>query len=376
MDIFTCNGSREDINNAPVESLVFTLLGFTLGLIILNGLATLFGSIAWLRRRMFTTRTTFSVRDKCIDTDYANLEQQAFSDAKSKAQTFMNMAAEIFSHVQSLGTNSLGFIVYLILLAVVNPLVILLSVSTTLLGVLARNWANRWRHKHDDFEAYFQKRIFHINYLGQQYGMGKDIRLYKMLDWVKVVFKENIERGYVFIRRAETRQWVADIVGGIGDFILGGIVYGYLIWQVIEGNLTVDGFVLMTAAVFGFSGWVSGVLGDMANLSNFSLRFCRIREFIAFPDVFKKEDGEDIKPEKIPYDIKVEQASLKYVGAEENTLENINLHIKPGEKLAVVGLNGASKTTLVKLLCVFYDPTEGCIKLNGKDIREFNRKSY
>ena len=57
-------------------------------------------------------------------------------------------------------------------------------------------------------------------------------------------------------------------------------------------------------------------------------------------------------------------------------MENINLTIRPGEKLAVVGLNGAGKTTLVKLICGFFDPTQGKVLLDGKDIREYERREY
>ena len=58
------------------------------------------------------------------------------------------------------------------------------------------------------------------------------------------------------------------------------------------------------------------------------------------------------------------------------TLKNINLTLHPGENLAVVGLNGAGKTTLIKIICGFLDPTKGQVKLNGTDIRNYNRKDY
>lgn len=68
--------------------------------------------------------------------------------------------------------------------------------------------------------------------------------------------------------------------------------------------------------------------------------------------------------------------SYRYPEAEKDTISSMNLLIRPGEKLAIVGLNGAGKTTLVKLICGFLDPTEGQVLLNGKDIREYNRKDY
>ena len=72
----------------------------------------------------------------------------------------------------------------------------------------------------------------------------------------------------------------------------------------------------------------------------------------------------------------MENVSFRYPGASEDTLHNLNLTIHNGEKLAVVGRNGAGKSTLVKLLCGFFDPTDGCVLLNGEDIRKYNRKEY
>ncbi|MCL2015895.1 MAG: ABC transporter ATP-binding protein/permease [Defluviitaleaceae bacterium] len=364
------------INNATAETLIFTVLAFTVAIVVLSALQTWFDSIAQMRRSLFNIYTMFQIRDKVIDTDYVNLEMQEFTDAKSKAQNFMYMTNSIFWHIQGLGTNILGFIVYLILLTAVNPLVVLISAATTLLGMFARIWANRWRHSNDHIEAAYNKRIFNINYNGQQYGIAKDVRLYKMLPWIRRIFWRNIARAYKFTRSVETRHWLADIVAGVGNLILNSIVYIYLIWQVLYENLTVDAFVLMVAAVFGFSGWFVGILGGIAELSEFSLRFCRIREFLNFPDKFKQQDGENITPEDIPYSLTLENVSLQYSGAAETTLDNINLHINAGENVAIVGANGAGKTTLVKLLCGFYDPTSGVVRLNGKDIREYNRKAY
>ena len=72
----------------------------------------------------------------------------------------------------------------------------------------------------------------------------------------------------------------------------------------------------------------------------------------------------------------MENVSFRYPGAETDTLKNINLTLHPGENLAVVGLNGAGKTTLIKIICGFLDPTKGQVKLNGTDIRNYNRKDY
>ncbi len=113
----------------------------------------------------------------------------------------------------------------------------------------------------------------------------------------------------------------------------------------------------------------------MSTLHKESLDISRIREFLEYPESFKFEEGENV-PVVDGYELKLENVSFRYPGAERDTIHGLNLTVRPGEKLAIVGLNGAGKTTLVKLLCGLLDPTEGKVLLNGKDIRDFNRRNY
>ena len=144
--------------------------------------------------------------------------------------------------------------------------------------------------------------------------------------------------------------------------------------QVNEG-LSVSEFLLYFTAVTTFTTWVMGILQEMSALHKESLDISRIREFLEYPEPFKFEDGESI-PAADKYELKLENVSFCYPGTEKDIIHNLNLTVHPGEKLAVVGLNGAGKTTLVKILCGLLDPTEGKVLLNGKDIREFNRRNY
>ncbi|MCD7927794.1 MAG: ABC transporter ATP-binding protein/permease [Oscillospiraceae bacterium] len=74
-----------------------------------------------------------------------------------------------------------------------------------------------------------------------------------------------------------------------------------------------------------------------------------------------------------PYELRLDDASYRYPGAEADTISHFSLTIHPGKKLAIVGLNGAGKTTLVRLLCGFLDPSDGRVLLNGQDIRQYDR---
>ena len=120
-----------------------------------------------------------------------------------------------------------------------------------------------------------------------------------------------------------------------------------------------------------------GILSGFNTLHRQSLDISTVRECLEYAEVFKFGDGEHVgtSPDKL-HEIKLENVTYRYPGADNDTLSNINLTLHPGEKLAVVGLNGAGKTTLIKLVCGFLDPVKGRVLLDGRDIRELDRQDY
>ncbi|MCL2774759.1 MAG: ABC transporter ATP-binding protein/permease [Oscillospiraceae bacterium] len=369
------------ISGVRINTLVITVLVFTAVTVVLQAIKNYFDSAFLYKRTWFRVRVCKDILVKTITTDYANLEEKRFNDAKQKANDITyngsTSTEQIYYTFSSLGINLLGFIIYIVLLVSVNPLVLLITAVTTVFGVLVRRWANKWQHEHDPESAAYNKRLWYVNNIGNNYAMAKDIRLFAMTDWLKDLYNATMKLSFDFNCKVQTKYLIADIVDCVATFMREGVAYAYLIWQVLYFGLAVDNFVLIFAAIGGFSGWIAGILNDYSALYMHSLNYCRLRAYLEYPDKFKRDDGEPIAPEKgKDYSFELKNVSFRYSGAEENTLENINLTIKAGEKLAIVGLNGAGKTTLVKLLCGFYDPTGGEILLNGKDIRIYNRKQY
>ena len=167
----------------------------------------------------------------------------------------------------------------------------------------------------------------------------------------------------------------ADITEALLTMARNGIAYVYLITMTLNEGLSVAEFVLYFTAFTTFTTWVMGILQEMSTLHKEGLDISIVREFLDYPETFRFEEGETI-PVSDRYELKLENVSFCYPGAGKDTSHAMDLLVHPGEKLAIVGLNGAGKTTLVKLLCGLLDPTEGCVKLNGKDIRTFNRRRY
>ena len=99
-------------------------------------------------------------------------------------------------------------------------------------------------------------------------------------------------------------------------------------------------------------------------------------EYLHLPN--RKETGtvstKDLAGQELTFTL--EHVSFRYPGVEEYSLRDVNLTLHYGEKIALVGPNGAGKTTLILLLCRLYEPTQGRILLNGRDIREYDYREY
>ncbi|MCL2661836.1 MAG: ABC transporter ATP-binding protein/permease [Oscillospiraceae bacterium] len=369
------------LGNAGADRLVLTILVFTGITLILSSIKRYLDCTALVQRASVRLTLGIDILFKVVDTDYANLENKKFTDAKQKAQntSFSNSDSteQIYYTLERLGANIVGFVVYIIILVNINPLILLITAVMSVLGFFVRRWSNKWQHDNDEEKAGYEKRFYQTTRAGDSSSLAKDIRLFSMINWLNDVHDTYMKLRMKWDRRAQIRDFIADATDCVATFLREGMAYAFLIWQILYNSMPVDQFILLFAAVGGFSGWIMGILSEYAGLQKHSLNYCRLREYYEYPDTFKRDDGESIAPEEgKDYSLELRNVTFRYPGADEDTLQNINLTVHPGEKLAIVGLNGAGKTTLVKLLCGFYDPTAGEVLLNGQDIRVYDRKKY
>ncbi len=205
------------------------------------------------------------------------------------------------------------------------------------------------------------------------FRFGKDIRLYDSADMMnrKAKFysdkligvwkKESYdERGY---------QWKMDITNALRD----GISYGYIGWLALTGAITIGDLSMCIGAAgtlyFSLNGIIDGIQGIIKKCG-YAHRYI---EFMDYPAAMPK--GNHRVPEG-PHVIEFRNVSFRYPRTDKWVLRNINITIKQGEHLSVVGLNGAGKTTFIKLLCRLYDVTEGEILIDGVNIKEYSDEEY
>ena len=281
----------------------------------------------------------------------------------------------IWATLTRLLTNLGAFGFCLALLSELNPILAAVVVLTTVVGFAVSRRINEWEYRHREEKGKLYTQMQYAWTRAESMEFAKDIRVFGLRPWLEDIYSSAVRLFEAFIfRREKVLIW-----GNLLDIVLtaarNGIAYAYLIGLALEQGLTAAEFLLYFSAVSVFTDMVTGILSELATMHKECLEIGTVREWLDYPEQFRFAGGKPV-PAAEKFELRLENVTFAYPGADSPIFRNLNLTIHPGEKLAVVGLNGAGKTTLVKLLCGFYDPDEGRVLLNGQDIRDFNRQDY
>jgi ATP-binding cassette subfamily B protein/ATP-binding cassette subfamily C protein len=144
--------------------------------------------------------------------------------------------------------------------------------------------------------------------------------------------------------------------------------------QVFAKTITIGDFTMYVGVVAAFSGAMRGLMQNIIEVSVYRSYYDAIDEYLDVPA--KMRDNAHLPIPTGKHEIEFRGVSFSYPGQKGYALRNVNIILKPGQKLSIAGENGAGKTTFVKLLCRIYDPTEGAILLDGIDIRDIDFEQY
>ena len=270
--------------------------------------------------------------------------------------------------------SMLSSVLYGVLLCRVNGVLVLMLVLTIGINVfLLKRVKNVHGKNHEELSKH-TKAVSYINRHAMERSDGKDIRIYQMQDWFLEKYDDaisNMDRIYGKIHTQYFMRRFKEL--GLG-FITELISYGYLSYLLVESRLSVSEFVFSVGLVRTFSSNFSALIHKVQGLNNIHAFLTYMRKLLDLPE---KEQKEGINTDRTKgVEIEFKNVSFQYPEAETEVLSNINITIHSNEKLALIGLNGAGKTTFVKLLCGFYKPTKGEILVNGTPQSKYDRDEY
>ncbi|MDE7260184.1 MAG: ABC transporter ATP-binding protein/permease, partial [Lachnospiraceae bacterium] len=360
----------------PLFRLVICMTLIELVCLLLSSVA---GNRVWYNMIYVRMRTTSERVAKSLSMNYQTLEQPSILDMHNKALVAAggndNGIEGMMHAVYDFGIQFLTMTVTICAVAILDwRMIVILAVLSYIQFLFFRYTILKDRRMVWDKLPPTRRKIEYLTQVTQNFQYAKDIRLFHMRNWLADkhhdVLMEKQEK-MLYSRNL----WIYNSIFAHGLSFLSQIcVYGILIYSFLDRNMSIGNFTLYLGLSTTFSSALTQFLNSVGHFKECSMQIDDYRSFMDLPD----EDAEDCipVPKSSQYTFEFSNVCYKYQGSENYALKNLNLTFKPGEKLAVVGLNGAGKTTFIKLLLRLYEPTEGTIYLNGIDIRRFRRREY
>lgn len=322
------------------------------------------------------SRLTEEITNKIANTSYTNFLTKKFKDRTGQAFDAIGEVIHAYYNVSFyLVQKIILFGIYLYFLNDIHPVLGLVTAALSIIMFFYNRWAYAWGQRHRDEESEVWRKWGYVHDNMIKLPLIKELKLFGMSGWIESIFRDvwMISAG-LSKKREKFFAW-RGVVNLVTDLGRSGFALYFLISMAMRGELTAARFLLLFNAVGNFSEEVGGMFDAINKIRENCLKVNNFMEFITYPEPFKFEEGETV-PRADEYEIRLENVSYTYPGADKKILDGFNLTIHKGEKLAMVGLNGAGKTTVVKLICGFLDPDEGRVLLNGRDVRDFNRRDY
>ncbi len=202
---------------------------------------------------------------------------------------------------------------------------------------------------------------------------AKDVRLYGLASFFRRRYGEIFERTMGSLERLRRRLAISMTLASVLSALGAGAVYLYVVWLIVNGDGSIGDLVLYGGAAALFQATLPMLGFDVGFLSTLSFIFLpSLYRVLETPPDLAVPENPAPAPKPIRSGIVFEKVSFSYPGNPRPVLRDLSFSIQRGESLALVGRNGAGKTTIVKLLLRLYDPSAGRILLDGVDLREYD----
>ena len=370
----------EFLGKNDIRHLIFLVTVFTSGIFFTKLLSSLFENTAFYKRCIVLERFQTELGERLVKADYENLEDPSFLDMKQNAEKFLYANGQGFSFVLDRSINIIGkifiFATIFSVLMVMNPFILLLFVILVIINSLAQMYLKKRYAILELKKNPKERRLSYLDSLLSEVKYAKEIRINGENQIFITKLRCVLRELWVFYRKQMHLLNFSQGILHFVDLLQRVVAYFYMIFAVSKKMISIGDFTLYINAVATFTDAMNDVLDSINDVRQYSIYFEAVEKYLNLPIKIDVDIQETVPfPEQIN-SVEFRDVSFNYKGKSDCALDHINCKFCGKDKIAIVGENGAGKSTFIKLLCRLYEPVSGEILINGVNIKKFSYQEY
>ena len=358
-------------NGALNDLLLF--LGLEFALAVANDLfGRLSGYVDSVLSEMFTNATSVRLMEHASTLDLEDFENADLQDQLERArrQTMgrMSLMSQLFGQAQDLitiltfGAGLLAYAPWLIVLLAVALLPAFIGES----HFNAQNYSLNFQWTPE------RRQLEYLRQMGSSVETAKEVKIFNLNRFFIERFRFLSQKFFDANRKLAARRafWgtLLSALGTLGYYI----AYAYIAWRTVRGDFSIGDLTFLAGSFRRLRQLLESLLTGFSQVASQALYLDDLYSFFRIqPEIISKPNALPV-PSPIRQGFVFDDVGFRYEGSDRWALRHLSFELRAGEVLALVGENGAGKTTLVKLLARLYDTDEGCITLDGIDLREYD----
>ena len=349
------------------------LLALEFGLAVIADFSIRLSSLVdGLLSEAYSNFASIRLMEKATSLDLEQFESSDQQDRLERARRQVTgrttLLGLVFSQIQDMLTAvsfTIGLVVYW-------PWLIVLMLIALLPSLLAELKFNAQGYRLDYFRTPERRQLDYVRYLGSSIETAKEVKLFGLNQFLIEKFRRFAETMFIDNRRLATRRAMWGGLFAAFGTIAYYVAYGGIIWRTMTGEFSLGDMTFLGGSFLRLKSLLDGLLLGFSQVAGQAFYLEDLFSFFEIrPRIVSPDDPLPV-PKPTRFGFVFEDVGFRYEGAELWAIRHLNLEIAAGEVLALVGENGAGKTTIVKLLARLYDPTEGRILLDGRDLRAYD----
>jgi len=357
----------------PVPTRLWQLVAIEFGLAVLASiLSRTIDYLDALLADNYTRHVSIQVMKHAADLDLIAYEDPIFYDRLERARV---QATDRLGMIQSMGRLVQQVVITVSLsvsIVVFSPWLLLLLIAGVVPAFLGESHFAFLSYAKNFRQTPIRRQLDYLRVLGGSKEAAKELKLFGLKDFLVGRFTRLSNQIYAEDIALARRRLVAgallSVIGAAGYYG----AYVLVIWRTVTGMLSIGTLTFLAGAILQASSNIQQIFSTLSSIADQALFLTDLIAFLQMEPTIRSKPNALPAPQPIRRGFEFRNVSFRYPGGGHLILNNFNFHLRPGERVALIGENGQGKTTIVKLLTRLYDPLDGQVLLDGIDLREYS----